>query len=148
MADDTSIILVVEDDENDVFFLKHAFDTEGIRNPLQVVWGGQQAIDYLAGNKQYADRKKFPLPRLILLDLKLPQQSGLEVLAWMRTQPQLGKILTVVLSSSALTRDVASALELGARSYLTKPSTMDARRKMVKMIKEYWLELNKYAVDE
>ncbi|HEX4343188.1 MAG TPA: response regulator [Verrucomicrobiae bacterium] len=145
MANDTGLILVVEDDENDVFFLKHAFASEGLSNPLQVVWDGQQAIDYLGGHHQYADRSKFPLPCLVLLDLKLPLKTGLEVLQWVRSQPALAKILTVVLSSSVSERDVASALEYGARSFLTKPLTMDDRRHMARMIKEYWLRLNQFS---
>lgn len=144
MANVSGLILLVEDDENDVFFLKHAFQSEGIINPLRVAWDGQEAIDYLAGEKQFGDRAKFPLPSLMLLDLKLPRKTGLDVLKWMRAQPGLSKILTVVLSSSASKQDVTESLELGARSFLTKPATMDSRRHMAHVIKEYWLELNQF----
>jgi CheY-like chemotaxis protein len=148
MGTESGLLLVVEDDENDVFFLKHAFQAEGISNPLQILWDGQQAVDYLSGAGEYADRVKFPLPRLILLDLKLPLRTGLEVLAWMRTQPHLAKMLTIVVSSSASKKDVTTALELGARSFLTKPISMDGRRRMVRSLKEYWLELNQFPVED
>ena len=80
-------ILQVEDDPNDVFFLQHAMKKAGVANPVQVATDGQQAIDYLRGVGKFADRKKFPLPCLILLDLKLPHVMGLDVLKWIRQQP-------------------------------------------------------------
>ena len=84
----STTILLVEDEVNDVFFMKHAFEEVGILNPLQVAVDGQEAMDYLGGHGAYADRERFPLPCLTLLDLKLPRVMGLEVLQWIREQPE------------------------------------------------------------
>src|SRR5213593_3003479 len=98
---DARTILLVEDDENDVFFLKYAFEAAGISIPVQVVRDGEQAIDYLAGNNKYAERKQFPFPCLVLLDLKLPLKMGLDVLRWINEQPALRSLLVVILTSSS-----------------------------------------------
>lgn len=135
-------ILLVEDDENDVFFLKHAFETAGIVNPVLVVPDGQQAIDYLTGAGVYADRNRFPIPFLILLDLKLPIRVGIDVLRWIHEQPELQTLLVVVLTSSADQKDVEECYRLGARSFLVKPLSVAERLAMAHAIKRYWLELN------
>jgi CheY-like chemotaxis protein len=137
-------ILLVEDDQNDVFFLQYAFESAGIENPVQVVSDGQDAIHYLAGNAQYADRNRFPLPCLALLDLKLPGKMGNEVLRWMRKQPHLSNLVVVVLTSSPDSRDVDGAYENGAQSYLVKPVSLEKRLEMAKAIKRYWLDLNEF----
>lgn len=136
------LILLVEDDRNDVFFLQYAFERAGINNPLEVVEDGQQAMDYLAGAGRYADRERHALPCLVLLDLKLPVRVGLEVLRWIREQPALQTLLVVVLTSSANIRDIDESYRLGARSFLVKPLSVDKRLEMVRAIKLYWLEHN------
>jgi CheY-like chemotaxis protein len=90
-----------------------------------VVIDGQVAIDYLSGNGPYADREKHPLPCLVLLDLKMPKVSGLEVLDWIRQQPNLKKRVVVLFSASALPADLDRAYELGVNSYIEKPSTLE-----------------------
>jgi CheY-like chemotaxis protein len=107
-----------------------------------VVEDGRQVIDYLAGTGKYADREQYPMPCLLLLDLKLPMKSGLDVLRWIQEQPQLRMLIVVVLSSSRNRSDVDAAYQLGARSYLVKPLTMGARLELAKAIKQYWLQLN------
>ena len=82
-------LLIVEDEENDVFFLKDALRKAGILNPIQVVDDGRRALDYLSGTGKFADRKAYPLPAVVFLDLKLPQINGLGVLEWIREQPSL-----------------------------------------------------------
>src|SRR5581483_6252176 len=144
MSSDARTILLVEDDSNDVFFLQFAFESAGIGNPLQVVGDGQQAINYLAGTGQYADRSKYPFPVLVLLDLKLPVKMGLEVLRWVQNQPRLSNLLVIVLTSSADSNDVDKAYSLGARSYLVEPVSFDNRVEMARVIKNYWLELNRF----
>src|ERR1043166_5515933 len=114
-------ILLVEDDENDVFFFKYAMKKESLGNPLQVARDGQEAIDYLEGTGKFANREEFPMPYLIVLDLKLPFVMGLDVLKWIREQPQLSPIV-VVLSSSPENADIEAAYRLGATAYLVKPS--------------------------
>ena len=135
-------ILLVEDEENDVFFMKYAFKEVGILNPLQVAQDGQQAIDYLSGRGDYADRARFPLPCLTLLDLKLPQVMGLEVLRWMREQPGLKTLPVIILTSSRLGPDIERAYELRANAYLVKPSSPPELREIAMGIKQFWLELN------
>lgn len=144
MSGDASTILVVEDERNDVFFLEYAFQTAGITNPLRVAEDGQQAIDYLAGAGKYANRIKYPLPCLILLDLKLPVKSGFDVLRWIQQQPALKAISVLVLSSSRERIDVNTAYQLGARSYLVKPHSINERLQLARAIKHYWLELNEF----
>src|SRR4051794_15702703 len=100
MAESPKTILLVEDDDNDVFFLTYAFESAGIVNPVVVVKDGQEAIDYLAGTGRYSDRGIYPLPCLVLLDLKLPVRPGLDVLRWVGQQPHLKPLLVIVLTSS------------------------------------------------
>jgi CheY-like chemotaxis protein len=135
-------ILLAEDEEDDVFFMKHAFTGAGIFNPLQVARDGKQAVNYLAGRGDYADRDRFPLPSLVLLDLKLPQLTGLEVLKWIRQQPELKSLIVIILSSSQQTSDISKAYELGANAYLVKPSNPIDLRRMVAGIKRFWLDSN------
>jgi CheY-like chemotaxis protein len=138
----SKMILVVEDDKDDVFFLQFAFEEAGISNPLRVLTDGQQVIDYLAGKEQYGDREQFPFPGLMLLDLQLPVRKGLDVLRWIRQQPELATLLVVVLSSSSESCDIDEAYRLGARSFLVKPSNIAGRLDLAKTIKHYWLEWN------
>lgn len=134
-------ILQVEDDPNDVFLLRRAMDRVGFMNPVQVANDGQQAIDYLRGVRQFADRGKFPLPCLVLLDLKLPCVTGLEVLREIRKRP--GTALTVViLTSSEQDADITAAYRLGANAFLTKPSEVTKLEEMMKSIKDFWLTHN------
>jgi CheY-like chemotaxis protein len=135
-------ILLVEDDENDVFFLKLAFKEAEIPHLLQVAQDGREAMDYLNGHGAYADRERFPLPGLILLDLKLPQTMGLEVLEWIRGQPALKNLIVIVLTSSRLGSDIAKAYDLGANAFLVKPSSPPELREIAAAIKRFWLELN------
>src|SRR5438105_2103316 len=102
---DSGTILLVEDSADDVFFLQRALKKAQIENPLQVVVDGQQALDYLGGVGNYSNRKEFPLPCLLLLDLKLPRVNGFEVLGWIRQQASLSSLPVVILTSSGEQRD-------------------------------------------
>ena len=138
-----SAILLVEDDEADIFLLRRAFRNERIANPLIEVRDGQAAIQYLSGEGAYADRTRYPIPFLILLDLRLPKLSGFEVIAWMRDQPQLANLVVVVLTASDHVTDVTKARDLGANSYLVKPGNFEELVQMVKRIKGRWLLLDR-----
>lgn len=131
-------ILLVEDDSNDVLLLQRAFRRAGLTHALQVVSDGDQAVAYLGGDGQFADRTKHPLPALILLDLKLPRRSGLEVLEWLRNQPpEIKSLPVIVLTSSRLSEDVDRAYGLGANSYMAKPSgNYDGLAEMVKNLEK------------
>lgn len=135
-------LLVVEDDENDVMLLQRAFRKGHLLNPLRFVADGEAARGYLAGEGDWADRRAHPFPVLMLLDLKLPRLSGLELLAWMRERPELASLPVVVLTSSRENRDLERAYELGANSYLVKPVAFEALLDLVKAIDLYWLVLN------
>ena len=135
-------ILQVEDDEDGAFLIKELFRETGITNPIHVVTDGQMAIDYLAGAGRFANRDSYPLPALVLLDLKLPKRSGFEVLAWLRQQPGLKKIIVIVLTSSSLTADINRAYELGANCFLVKPVEYDETAVLVKSFRDFWLKVN------
>jgi CheY-like chemotaxis protein len=134
-------ILQVEDDPNDVFLMRHAMKKAGVTNPVQVASSGQEAIDYLQGGGRFADREKFPLPCLVLLDLKLPRVMGLEVLRWIRQESGMA-LVVVILSASADRSDIATAYALGANAFLTKPSEVEKLHEMVRAIRDFWLGQN------
>lgn len=135
-------ILLVEDDENDVMLLQRAFRRAAIVNPLQVVRNGDDAVAYLEGTGEFADRHLHPLPVLMLLDLKLPRRTGLEVLQWVKERTGLKKIPIIVLTSSKNDDDVNRAYELGANSYVVKPVSFETLLELVKSLELYWLVLN------
>src|SRR5262245_51271447 len=93
-------ILVVEDDQNDVLLIRRTLGSSAIQNPRHFVDSGEKAIEYLSGVGEYSDRKRYPLPALVLLDLKLPGIDGFEVLRWIRGNQQLRNLRVVVLTSS------------------------------------------------
>jgi CheY-like chemotaxis protein len=132
------IILQVEDDPNDVFFLQHAMKKAGVENRIQVANDGQEAIDYLKGAGKFADRKQFPLPCLVLLDLKLPHIMGLDVLKWIRQQQGM-PLVVVLLTASGEEADITTAYRLGANGFLVKPSQANKLDEMAKAIKDFWL---------
>jgi two-component system response regulator len=134
----TDTILLVEDDENDAFFLERAMHKIGMANPVRNVRDGQEAINYLQGAGKFGQRAEFPLPGLILLDLKLPFVMGLDVLKWIRQSPELSPIV-IILSSSADPTDIAAAYRLGANAYLVKPSAASKLEGMVRAINDFWL---------
>jgi CheY-like chemotaxis protein len=135
-------ILLVEDSEDDVFFMQRALKDAGIDSPLQVVEDGEMAINYFMGKGKFADRAQFPLPDLVLLDLKLPKVMGLDVLKCMRANAALPPILVIVLSASSERADIEGAYRHGANSYLIKPSTPDRLLAMVKSLGDYWFRWN------
>jgi CheY-like chemotaxis protein len=132
------VILHVEDDPNDILFLKRAVKKAEIVNPIQIASDGQQAIDYLQGSGQFGDRNRFPLPSLVLLDLKLPRVMGLDVLRWIRKKFGTD-LVVVILSASGEEQDIAAAYGLGANAFLIKPSEAARLEEMVKALKDFWL---------
>ncbi|MDB6015669.1 MAG: response regulator with CheY-like receiver domain and winged-helix DNA-binding domain [Pedosphaera sp.] len=134
-------ILQVEDDEDDVFLLRHAMDKVEPGCLLSVASDGQMAIDYFKGSGKFHDREAFPLPALVLLDLKLPQLPGLEVLKWMRSEAGLD-VPVIILSSSKNKHDISAAYKLGANAYLVKPSDPGQLLEMAKLVRGFWLVQN------
>ena len=140
--DNHETILAVEDEDDDVALLKRAFRKVGIVNPVTYLADGESAVDYLAGAGRFNDRSAHPLPALILLDLKLPRKSGLDVLAWIREQRVIRRTPVVVLTSSRQSRDLEHAYELGVNSYLVKPVAFDDLLQMIEALKLYWIKFN------
>lgn len=143
----SEMILVVEDDENDLIFLKMALKKAGVTNPIQIAGDGQEALAYFQDNGKFADRTKFPLPYLVLLDLKLTYVMGLDVLTWIREQPQLKSTIVIVLTSSRYVEDIGKAYRLGANDYLVKPADLKTLEGMMRSLKDFWLVQNTPAPD-
>lgn len=120
-APEKKVVLYAEDDDNDAFLMRRAFKKVGVPNSLHIVDDGKMAISYLAGEGVYADRASYPLPALLLLDLKMPRMTGLEVLAWVRERSEFQSLTVIMFTSSTQDRDVKSAFALKANAYLVKP---------------------------
>lgn len=135
-------ILLVEDSPDDALLIQRAFRKANLANSVQLVRDGEEAVAYLTGAPPFSDRSQFPLPVLMLLDLKLPRLSGLEVLKWVRQDGTLKRLPVVVLTSSRESVDVNRAYDLGVNSYLTKPVGFETLLEMVKSLNLYWLILN------
>jgi CheY-like chemotaxis protein len=138
-------LLLVEDSPDDVFFMKRALQSAGITLPLHVAATGEEAIAYLSGRDQFADRTAFPLPLLVLLDLKLPVRDGHDVLSWIRQQPALRGLVVIMMTTSKERYDVQKAYSLGANAYLVKPAAAAQLVEQVKSVKSFWLEHNEFA---
>jgi len=132
-------VLVADDDANDVFFLRRAFQKAGLSCPIIEVPDGERAICYLSGSDGFADRTRFPVPALLFLDLKMPKVSGFEVLEWLQKHNGPPTIKVVVLSSSNLPGDMQKARALGAHDYRVKPADIDDMITMVKDVASRWL---------
>jgi DNA-binding response OmpR family regulator len=115
-------VLLVEDNPDDVFLMQRAFKKARIKAQLLVVTDGEQAVSYLEGKGEYADRQLYPLPGLVFHDLKLPFLHGFVVLAWIRKQAYLNEVHVIILTSSMEDQDREKAAALGA-PYLVKPPT-------------------------
>jgi CheY-like chemotaxis protein len=135
-------ILLVEDEPTDATLFLRAFKKSGVLNPILHLRDGDSALHYLAGRGEYSDRDKYPLPALILLDLKLPGMSGIQLLQWMHIQGEIRRIPVVVLTGDTDQKTINAAYDLGANSYLVKPGTGDDVARMVKAIQNYWISLN------
>ncbi|GBE01790.1 response regulator rcp1 [bacterium BMS3Bbin06] len=135
-------VLLVEDDPNDVILIRRAFEKARILNPFKVVHNGEEAVSYLRGEGRFADRGEYPLPILIILDLKMPRMSGLEFLQWLSEEQGMKRIIVVVLTSSNEAPDINLAYELGANSYLVKPVQFDDLMRIVRELHLYWLVMS------
>jgi len=114
-------ILLIDDNEDDCLLIRKAFERAGLSYRIQSVRSGVDGIAYLSGGPPYEDRKKYPLPVLVLLDIRMPTIDGFEVLRWIRKQPALAKLCVVMLTSSDEIPDVNLSHQLGASAFLVKP---------------------------
>ncbi len=135
-------ILLVDDNTMDVELTLDAFREAHFSNTIQVAKNGQEALDYLFGNGQFADRGKHPLPDVVLLDLKMPKIDGFEVLRQVKTAPYIMRIPIIILTSSTEEGDRALGYDCGANSYLVKPISFEGFLAVVRNVGEYWLTLN------
>src|SRR5512140_463894 len=134
-----TLVLYVEDESNDVLFMRWAFQEAGLPDSLRAVGNGRDAIAYLAGKGAYSDRGQHPLPALVLLDLNMPIVGGFEVLEWLLKRPELRSLPVVVFSSSSREDDQTKALALGARDYVQKPQSGMEFIKVAEGLRERWL---------
>ena len=137
-----AVILYVEDREMDVVLTLDAFKQFHFDNQVHVARDGQEAMNYLEGEGDFSDRESYPLPDLILLDLKLPGISGHDVLRQIKASPSLKRIPVIILTSSEEEGDLILSYDYGANSYLVKPIKFEGIIEVVGKIYEYWLTLN------
>ncbi|HEX7475564.1 MAG TPA: response regulator [Dehalococcoidales bacterium] len=136
------IILLVDDNENDVFLAQRALKKSNIANEVVVASDGQEALDYLFGNGKYTGRDLTQMPVVILLDLKMPKVDGFEVLRQIRANPQTKLLAVVCLTSSKLEIDIIKGYSEGCNAYVTKPVDFDQFAEAVKQLGLFWLVLN------
>ena len=134
-------ILVADDDKDDIFFFRRAFEKAGLTLPILSVEDGEEVLEYLTGTGRYQDREQFPIPGLLVLDIKMPRKSGFEVLSWLRTRDQFQDLPVVVLSSSSLEADVHQARQLGAADFFTKSGDVQKMQELVKTLVDRFLSL-------
>jgi len=134
----TNLILLVDDSKDDSLLLKHEFERAGLANPLYFLSSGADAVAYLAGQGKFKDRSMYPMPSVLLLDLKMPGMDGFDVLSWIAKRPELRRLLIVVLSGSADVKQVTRAYDLGANSYLTKPTNPYDLANLANFFRGYW----------
>jgi len=139
-------VLLAEDDPDDVLLTQIAFEKARLANPLVVVRDGEEVISYLKGEGGYGDREKYPIPILLLLDLKMPKINGFQVLEWLQTRPELSGVAVAIMTSSDSDPDMTRAYQLGASSYLVKPPDAEALLALVQRLHAYWLILDEKSV--
>jgi len=142
-----STIMVVDDDPNDLILIERAFRDIGVKDPIHTVNGGEQAIAYMTGEGKFSDRCLYAYPTFITTDLKMPGADGFAVLEHLKNNPQWAVIPTIVLTASADLDDIKKAYMLGASSYHLKPSSLDALRRQLKVLHDYWLTCEVPQVD-
>ena len=132
-------MLIAEDDPSDLALLIRALRNAGVPVNLQITRDGEEIVRYLEGRGEFTDRAKHPFPDLIVLDLKMPKLSGIEVLRWLRDHPDFACFPKIVLSGSSVEKDVEEAYALGVNTFFTKPGGFLELRTLMKHVVEYWL---------
>ena len=137
-------ILLAKDNEDYALLFKRALRAARIDASLDVVHDGQEAVDYLAGVNDYADRTQHPFPKLLLLDLRMPRMDGFEVLSAVRQRLGFTQLPVIVLTHSDNPADIRRAYELGATSYFRKPDSLEGLDEMIHVLHAYWLKFNHF----
>jgi CheY-like chemotaxis protein len=143
---ETAVILLVEDREDDVMLVRRALERAQITNPLFVVRDGEAAIAYLDGVGKFANRDEYPLPDLMLLDIKMPKVDGYEVLRYIRSHATFKSLRVIVLTSSEDIYDVNKAYDLGANSFLVKPLEFENYAALMRTMSTFWLQQSRNPV--
>jgi DNA-binding response OmpR family regulator len=144
MSPRSAVVLLVEDDPNDVLFLKRAFKKAGVVLPVRVARDGQEAIDYLSRASRSEDPERFPMPCLVVLDLKLPKKTGLEVLQWVRRREEFHDLPVVMVTSSGEVEDKQRVMHHGVEAYHVKPVTFE---ELVGLAQEIRVEVEDHCKD-
>lgn len=134
--------MLVDDSEDDRGLMRFAFKKAGVTNPICELQDGEEAIAYLSGEGRFADRDRYPLPCLIITDLKMPRVDGFALLEWLRTQPELARIPKIVLSASGHELDERRARQLGGCAYFVKPSQLADLVKVVIAMDDHWISVH------
>lgn len=138
---DTVRILIADDDEDDLMLIADAFEESRLKNPIDFVKDGEELMLYLRKEGPYADTDDIPLPGIILLDLNMPKKDGRTALKEIREDPKLRNIPIVVLTTSKSEEDILKTYDLGVNSFITKPVTFDRLVDVVKVLRQYWIEI-------
>jgi CheY-like chemotaxis protein len=136
----TRFILLVEDSDDDALLFDRVVSKADLGIQMRRVHNGQEGIDYLMGAGDFSDRKRFPLPHVIMLDLKMPICDGFDFLHWKRNQPSLACLPTIVMTSSRFDGDIRRSYELGAHSFTMKVNTTDSLSDRVNALRRWWFE--------
>ena len=137
MKDDL-LILIAEDNDDDGYLIQQALKRVGLSHPTYVCGDGQETMDYLQGAGVYADRQRYPMPRMLIMDLRMPIVSGSDVLRWIKEHPKCAVIPTVILTSSENPMDIQQSDELGANAYLVKPPNIRALEEKLRRLDSFW----------
>jgi CheY-like chemotaxis protein len=138
------IYLIAEDDSDTQLLIQRAFKQADLSAPLYFADDGEQAIEYLAGRGQFSDRSRYPLPAILLFDLKMPFKDGFDVLRWIRAHPSFRKLVVIMFSGSSLERDVEQAFDLGVNSFVMKPVSFSELLQVIMAIHHYWFGCNHF----
>jgi Response regulator containing CheY-like receiver, AAA-type ATPase, and DNA-binding domains len=136
-----SIIMLVDDSLDDLELMRIAFKRAGIRNPIAEMHSGEEAIEYLSGEGKYADRRHFPLPCVVITDLKMPGVDGFELLEWLKGQSAFDRVPKIVLTASRHDEDERRATEVGCSAYFVKPEQLDGLVKLVSKMNDGWISV-------
>jgi CheY-like chemotaxis protein len=134
-----SLILVVEDNDNDAILMQDAFRRAGVQNPIKILVNARQAIDYLAGVGPYADRDLFPMPSIIFTDLNLPLSDGLDLVQWIRGEPERAEIPVIAMTGSGDSKKNDEAVHAGANLAFFKPMEHEKLVEEIRLICEHLL---------